>query len=370
MTFARRLTLLALAAGLMSTGVAGASAHGVRHVAGGLANPRGMTVGPDGALWVAEAGSGGSGPCIPGPEGGPVCLGATGAIARVDPWSGRVRRVVSGLPSLAAAPGSPGAGTNAAGPQDVSFGPFGAAWFTVGLGGDTVARDALGPGGQGLGRLYVRAPFGRVHSVADLAAYETQNNPDGVTPPDSNPYSVDARNPWRVLVTDAGGNDLLRVRPWGRVSTVTVFPGGVANAPPFVGVPFQAVPTGVVRRRGGVAYVGQLTGFPFPVGLANVYAVQRDGTTTVKVGGLTTVVDVALGRHGRLYVLQISTAGLAGPPSPGKLLRIDPDGTQTELAAGQLTEPTGLAVSRRGDVYVANNGGSPTDGEIVKITGA
>jgi hypothetical protein len=66
-------------------------------------------------------------------------------------------------------------------------------------------------------------------------------------------------------------------------------------------------------------------------------------------------------------VLQISSAGLLGPPSRGRRLRVDRDGTRTELAAGQLQEPTGLAVTRRGDVYVANNGGSPTDGQIVRV---
>ena len=35
----------------------------------GLVNPRGLNFGPDGALYVAEAGSGGSGPCILGSDG-------------------------------------------------------------------------------------------------------------------------------------------------------------------------------------------------------------------------------------------------------------------------------------------------------------
>jgi hypothetical protein len=376
MTFTRRVVALMLTAGLLSIGAGAASAHATRTVAGGLANPRGLTVGPDGALWVAEAGSGGSGACQQGPETGQVCLGATGAISRVDPWSHRVRRVVGGLPSLAAPPGSEGAGTDATGPQDVSFGPFGAAWFTVGLGGNTMTRAQLGAAAAGLGHLFVRGRSGRVHDVADLAAYESQANPDGVDPPDSNPYSVDASNPFDVLVTDAGGNDLLRVRPWGRVSTVAVFPSGLTDAPPFLGlppgtkIPYEAVPTGVVRAPGGGAYVGQLTGFPFPAGAANVFVVSRNGTTTVRASGLTNVVDVAVGPRGELYVLQISRDGLlAEDPAPGRLLRIDPDGTRTELAAGELQHPTGLAVTRRGDVYVADNGGSPDDGRIVRVRG-
>jgi hypothetical protein len=44
-------------------------------IATGLDNPRGLDFGPDGALYVAEAGRGGDGPCIAGPEGGRYATG-------------------------------------------------------------------------------------------------------------------------------------------------------------------------------------------------------------------------------------------------------------------------------------------------------
>jgi sugar lactone lactonase YvrE len=65
--------------------------------------------------------------------------------------------------------------------------------------------------------------------------------------------------------------------------------------------------------------------------------------------------------------LQISSTGLAGPPSPGKLIRVAANGKKTELAAGMLESPTGIAVSGDGDIYVANKGSSGTDAEIVRI---
>ena len=74
-------------------------------VADGLDNPRGIGFGPDGALYVAESGSGGPGPCVAGgPEGGETCFGRTGAVTRITKHS--QHRVLTGLPSLA----EPGAG--------------------------------------------------------------------------------------------------------------------------------------------------------------------------------------------------------------------------------------------------------------------
>ena len=54
-------------------------------IASGLANPRGIAFAPNGALYVAEAGSGGPGPCIPSPvpTNGNRCYGETGAVTRI-----------------------------------------------------------------------------------------------------------------------------------------------------------------------------------------------------------------------------------------------------------------------------------------------
>jgi len=100
-----------------------------RVIADGLDNPRGIGIGPDGGVYVAEAGSGGAGPCAPGPEG-IRCYGLSGAISRIDLRTLRVERVTSGLPSLATD------GDFAAGPQDISFQGRGNAYLTLGFGGD------------------------------------------------------------------------------------------------------------------------------------------------------------------------------------------------------------------------------------------
>ena len=64
---------------------------------------------------------------------------------------------------------------------------------------------------------------------------------------------------------------------------------------------------------------------------------------TVAYSGFTTVLDLAVGPDGSLYVVEHST----GPVFfvlPGRLLKIAPDGTRTTVIAG-LTRPTAVAVS-------------------------
>src|SRR5687768_7601077 len=120
----------------------------------GLDNPRGLAFGPEGALYIAEAGSGGAGPCAPGPQG-IRCYGATGAITRYVPRTGSIERVVTGLPSLATN------GAFATGPHHVSLQGRGNLFFTIGFGGDPRNREAqLGAVGRRFARLGRATPNG------------------------------------------------------------------------------------------------------------------------------------------------------------------------------------------------------------------
>src|SRR5688500_6945795 len=101
-------TIAATAAALASSVLAPpASAAEWDVVASSLDNPRQLSF-RGSTLCVAEAGTGGNGPCIVGAEGD-VYLGLTGAVTRVR-W-GQQPRVVTGLPSLAAEDGSAALGT-------------------------------------------------------------------------------------------------------------------------------------------------------------------------------------------------------------------------------------------------------------------
>src|SRR6202035_5578938 len=80
-------------------------------LASGLEGPRGLRFGPDGYLYVAEAGTGGTsstiGQCaqVPGPPGpGPDTGGLTARISKIS-LSGKVTTVASGFPSVTIGPG-------------------------------------------------------------------------------------------------------------------------------------------------------------------------------------------------------------------------------------------------------------------------
>ncbi|MCA1782003.1 MAG: ScyD/ScyE family protein [Intrasporangiaceae bacterium] len=93
--FVPLLGSIALVATMGAAPTANADAH-LTVVASGLDNPRHLSVGPAGDLFVAEAGRGGDGPCFDGPEGGEVCFGLSGAITRVTA-KGKQERVLTGL---------------------------------------------------------------------------------------------------------------------------------------------------------------------------------------------------------------------------------------------------------------------------------
>jgi sugar lactone lactonase YvrE len=134
-------------------------------------------------------------------------------------------------------------------------------------------------------------------------------------------------------------------------------------------IPFQPVPTSVDVGPDGFLYVGQLTGFPFPVGGASVWRIPPNGgTPEVFDSGFTTIIDIEFADDGSLYVLQISTDSLfIAPPSPGALIRVAPDGTRTTVAMDELSFPGGLAIGEDGDLYVSNRGTSPSGGQVLRI---
>lgn len=335
-------------------------------IASGLDNPRGITVGNHGWLYVAEAGRGGDGPCIDGPEGGRECLGATAALTAIPPRlerGAKPHRVISGLPSLAGEDGSGATGLHKlspAGPKLVA---------TIGGAFNLETRESLGAGARLMGHvvaLHPGARGGAVKPIADLNAYEAAKNPHKPEV-DSNPYGILA-TPFGVYATDAGGNDLLKITGH-KVSTVAVFADRMVPFPPQGTIPMQSVPTSVARGPDGALYVGELTGFPFVKGAARVLRIVPGKAPTVYATGFTNIVDIAFDRLGRLLVLQISKEGLATGDPNGALIRVDvARGAQrTELAKGKLTMPGGIAVGADGAIYVTNKSVVAGGGEVLRV---
>lgn len=319
-------------------------------VMSGLDNPRGLAIGPEGALYVAESGRGGSGPCGVNSPGETRCYGPSGAISRL--WHGEQERVVEGLPSHALPDGS---GAN--GPNDIAFVGRGAAYVTLGLGFDQRLRDALGPAGPQFGTLIQVSAGGRWRVVADILGEEAAHNPGGGIV-DSNAYGVLAE-PESRLVTDAGANALMRVTANGQVSTMATFPSRPQ------GRATDAVPTAVVVGPDGAYYVSELSGVPFAAGAARIYRVVPGQAPAVYLGGFKTIVDLAFDRDGNLYVLEHAT-GAVFFGGPGRLLKVAPDGTRSEVIGG-LDRPTSVAIGWDGEVYVTNHGITPGAGEVLRI---
>jgi hypothetical protein len=328
-------------------------------VASGLNNPRGLDFAPNGALFIAEAGMGGDGPTVTRPAPmPPLRFGLSGSVTRV--FNGTQTRIVTGLPSLA-----PAGGASAFGPSDISFGQNGNAAFTVGLGQNPSVRTNLiaqGAAAEAMGTLWQLNQNGKIKLVADLAAFEADNDPDGHGP-DSNPNGVlSDRN--ADYITDAGANALLEVSVSGKISVVAIFP----NRPSPSGSPMQSVPTNVVRGPDGAFYVSELTGFPFPAGAARIYRVVPGSLPTIYAQGFTNVIDLEFDPQGNLYVLEIDQNGLSTPMVTGRLARINASNqTVVTIASTGLVMPGGMAIGPDGAIYVSNFSTAVGVGEVIRI---
>nr|MBA2454691.1 ScyD/ScyE family protein [Chloroflexia bacterium] len=334
-------------------------------VAENLAFPLHASLGGDGAIYVAEAGTDVD-ECVvvgEGEEEFEFCFGLSGAITRIA--GGESEQVVTGLP----------------GPADVVVTAEGEMYAVFGFFGPPEIRDMFeSEDVAALGTLAKIEEDGSWTIIADLAAYEGDVNPDP-TMVDSNPYSLimDGEN---FIVVDAGGNSLLQVTPEGEITTLAVFPPRMVLAPPFLElpegteIPMDSVPTTVAKGPDGAYYVGELTGFPFPVDAANVWRVVPGEDPEVYATGFSAIGAIDFDSEGNLYVLEIASGGLleaemAGPDNPdaaaSAVIKVSADGSTQEVWLDEgIFFATGLAIDADDIAYIVNLSVTP-GAQVVRV---
>ena len=251
--------------------------------------------------------------------------------------------------------------------------------------GDLLATTGGGPP-PGAQSLYRISHDGRVARVANLLAFEQTVNPDG-DEIDSNPFDLERRRGGKALVADAAGNSILVVDRQGRVDWVATLPERLVSTrwlkravgcpdaddpadAPLCALPARMsadpVPTTVAVGPDGAIYVGELRGFPATPGTSRVWRI-RPGARHVRCGsspacrvvarGFTSIIDIAFGRNGKAYVVELderswlaleSGMGVGGTVNACRPHRHE---WRCSAKARELPIPTAVAV-RRNRIFV------------------
>lgn len=290
-------------------------------VIGDLPAPRGVSIGADGSVIVAVAGSGGDYVItMTGPEGeAQTNVGMSGRIISVAA-DGTVTPIIDGLPSFAA-------------PNE-----------TVGIYRAIPQGDALwlvftGEGAATNGNFYMDsvveldATTMATRRIINLHDYETQNDPDG-NGYDSNVADIAWLSDGTLLIVDAGCNCLLSWTEEAGLATVAVWPD-------------NPVPTAIEVAADDSVYVSFLgAGLAPGAGKIEHWA---NGELVHTYEGLNAVTDILLDGD-TLYAVQLVIFGEQGP-GPGSVVMVSEDGV-TPVAEGLLA-PFGIAKGADGALYVS-----------------
>jgi len=285
----------------------------------GLASGSGSTIGPDGALYVTE--------------------GAAGRVSRVDPQTGDITTVASGLPIWVFPP--------IGGAMDVAF-IGGTAYVLV-----TVVGPEVGGNVNDVVGIYRLDGPDSFTVVADIGEFSLNNPPiPAFFVPTGVQYALETFR-GGFLVTDGHHNRVLRVTLDGEVTEFMTF-GNI-------------VPTGIAVS-GNTVYMAEAGPVPHRPQDGKVVAFGPNSATATEIAsGASLLVDVEFGRGRTLYALSNGDYsggpdGSAGLPNTGALLQVNGDGTFTVITDG-LDRPSSLEFIGN-TAYVVN-----LTGEIWKIDG-
>jgi sugar lactone lactonase YvrE len=330
MHFTRKLMLAVALVGLVVQAAAGTAGAGTAHrpshgrlLASGLRDTIGGTIGPDGALYVAEGGT-------------------AGRITRIDPKNGKATTFFSGLPTGFDTPPFGGV-------LDVAFiGTTAYALVTL------VSPDVGGTSVDGIYRIDDRH---HATVIADIGAWS-------IAHPPRTPFDVPTGLQFALqpvshgfLVSDGHHNRVLHVTLGGVITQQIQFD--------------NVVPTGLAVTSSTV-YVSEVGPVPYAPKDGKVVSFDRKAprprTATTLASGFSAIVDVELGPDGALYALsQGDSPGDVPPATPalpntGRLLRVNKHGTFSVLV-DRLNLPSSLdfvgdtafVVTLNGEVWKIND---------------
>jgi hypothetical protein len=327
----------------------------------GLTNPRGLTFGPDGNLYVAEAGTGGSqtpadiDPNCPVMVNvfSPYTAGYSGRVTRVLA-DGTTETVADNLPSMTDVTGV------SLGPTDVAF-VGGTLYVLIEMGGCSHALP------EDLPAILRVNPDGSTESVANLNAWLAANPPHFIK--DTNPATTDLE-PDGVFHSMFAAGRYLYVVETNRGMLLRVDPRkGVIELAYDMSTDNAEHNPIVLTRHGNDFYVGTFGDDGGPAELAlfdkrfSGYSLPFDSPNPL-VG--------LVWRRNQLYGVEIFPADEQWTTDNANLVAFDPvTGARTELLNGFASLPNELIVGPDGALYTSNWGISFAadggDGQVLRI---